>query len=279
MRNHLMLMGVAGIAALSLFSCSKDLKTDDQLLLQSGTAITKAAAGSDELDAILKDLPPETYLLGFDGLPINNYITKSIYGTLSDETQFGGPRYPSPIPALYKLGYTTIPFKKIWIKTCPTMIPYTDIAGRVRELLKKVDSKSFADLAVTEIGDKQQLLATKTFLTAASRLQPDAIDKGLSGLSLGKFRLSLPANNKLPYFTRGFYGIGDITAIPNAGARTTAYIGLRWEDILRKRFPNLIGCFDPEILKDIRSKFIVIDKGVFTGLNVEEVAGGAIVGF
>jgi hypothetical protein len=280
MRKHFMLAGVVGIAALSLFSCTKDQKTADQSLplSQPQTGAAARTAGSDELDAILKDLSPDTYLLSFDGLPANNYITKSVYGTLSDETLFGGPRYPSPIPALYKIGYTSIPINKIWVKTCPTMIPFTDIAARAAELIKKVDSKTFADLAVTEVGANQQLLATKTFLTAASRLQPDAVDKVLAGLDLGKFRLTLPAGTTLPAFTRGFYGIGDITLVPDAGARTTAYVGLKWKDILSKRFPNLIGCFDEPILKEIREKFITLDKG-FAKMTIEEVAGGAILGF
>jgi hypothetical protein len=278
MRKHFMLAGVVGIAALSLFSCSKDQQTADQPSSQPQTAAGARTAGTDELDAILKDLTPDTYLLSFDGLPANNYITKSVYGTLSDETQFGGPRYPSPVPALYKIGYSSIPFNKIWVKTCPTMIPFTDIAARAAELIKKVDSKTFADLAVTEVGANQQLLATKTFLTAAGRLQPDVMDKYLTGIDLAKFRLTLPAGTTLPGFTRGFYGIGDITTVPDAGARITAYVGLRWKDILIKRFPNLIGCFDPLVLTDIRANFSRLDKG-FAKMTIEEVAGGAIIGF
>ena len=274
-----MLAGVAGIVALSLFSCSKDQHTTDQPLVPpSGNTAGARLAGSDELDVILKDLSPETYLLTFEGLPANNYITKAVYGTLSDETQFGGPRFPSPIPALYKIGYTTIPFDKIWIKTCPTMIPFKDIANRAAELIKKVDSKTFADLAVTEIGTNQQLLATKTFLTSAGRLQPDAIDYALAGQDLKGFRLTLPEGTTLPAFTRGFYGMADINQVPDAGARLTAYVGLRWRDILGKRFPNLIGCFDPILLKDIRAQLGRVDK-TFTTLNIEEVAGGAILGF
>jgi hypothetical protein len=279
MRKHFLSAGVVGIAALSLFSCAKEQKTAPQPLSQTQT--TNAAgrtASTDELDAILKDLTPETYLLSFDGLPANNYITKSVYGTLSDETQFGGPRYPNPIPALYKLGYTTIPFKKIWIKTCPTMIPFTDIASRAAELIRKADSKTFADLSVIEVGANQQLLATKSFLTSASRLQPDAIDKYLSGFDLTKFRLTLPAGTTLPAFTRGFYGIGDITQVPGANARITNYVGLRWQDILIKRFPNLIGCFDPLVLKDIRANFSRLDKS-FAKMTIEEVGGGAVIGF
>jgi hypothetical protein len=274
-----MLAGVAGIAALSLFSCTKDQKTADQPLLpQSTNAAGARTAGTDELDAILKDLSPETYLLTFEGLPANNYITKAAYGTFSDEEFCGTPPYPSPIPALYKIGYPGIPFKKIWIKTCPTMIPFKDIAARAAELMQKADSKTFADITITEIGDKQVLLGTKSFLTAASRLQPDAVDQALSGNNLKGFRLTLLESSKLPAFTRGFYGIGDINKVPDAGSRTSAYVGLRWKDILGKRFPNLIGCFDPLILKDIRSQLTRIDKS-FNALNIEEVAGGAIIGF
>jgi hypothetical protein len=280
MRKHFFSAGVVGIAALSLFSCTKDQATADRPVAQTSTTTEAGArtAGTDELDAILKDLSPDTYLLSFSGLPANNYITKSVYGTLSDETQFGGPRYPSPVPALYKIGYTTIPINKIWIKTCPTMIPLTDIAARAAALIQKADPKTFADLAVTEIGASQQLLATKSFLTSASRLQPDVMDKYLASFDLTKFRLSLPAGATYPGFTRGFYGTGDITKVADTGARTTIYVGLRWQDILRKRFPNMIGCFDPLILKDIRANFSRIDQG-FAKMTIEEVAGGAVVGF
>lgn len=279
MRKHFTLAGVAGIVALSLFSCSKDQNTADQPLVpQSGNTAGARLAGSDELDVILKDLSPETYLLTFEGLPANNYITRSVYGTSTDESLSGGPRSFCPVPELNRIGYTTIPFDKIWIKTCPTMIPFKDIATRAADLMKKVDSKTFADLAVTEIGTNQQLLATKTFLTAASRLQPDVLDKALLGKDLKGFRLMLPKGTALPVFTRGFYGIGDINQVPDAGARLTAYVGLRWRDILGKRFPNLIGCFDPILLKDIRAQLTRIDKS-FTTLNIEEVAGGAVLGF
>jgi len=275
-----MLAGVAGIAALSLFSCSKDQKKTDQSLplSQTQTAAGARTAGSDELDAILKDLTPDTYLLSFDGLPANNYITKPVYGTLSDETQFGDPRYPSPVPALYKIGYTSLPFSKIWVKTCPTMIPIKDVALRAAELVRKLGGRSVADLVVTEVGANQQLLATKTFLTAASSLQPDVMDKYLAGVDLTKFRLTLPAGTTLPGFTRGFYGMGDITQVPDANARITAYVGLRWKDILIKRFPNLIGCFDPQVLTDIRANFSRLDKS-FANLTIEPVADGAIIGF
>lgn len=275
-----MLAGVAGIAALSLFSCSKDQKTTEPSLPTSTTTAGARAAGTDELDAILKDLDPTTYLLTFNGLPANNYITKAAYGSFSDEGFCGTPPRPNPFPELYKIGYTSgIPFPKIWIKTCPTMIPFKDIAARAAALLQKVDAKTFADLAVTEIGPNQQLLATKTFLTAASRLQPDAMDKALSGLDLKGFRLTLPEGTRYPGFTRGFYGIADITKTPEAaGARLPIYVGLTWKDIISKRFPNVIGCFDEKILINIRDRFARLDKN-YANLNIEEVAGGAILGF
>ena len=276
-----MLAGVAGIAALSLFSCSKDQKTADQLVPQSSNTAGARTTGTDELDAILKDLSPETYLLTFDGLPANNYITKTRYGTFSDEEFCGTPPYPFPIPGLAGIGYRAgTPFSKIWIKVCPIFIPFKDVAARVAAIMQKADPKAFADLTVTEIGTNQQLLATKSFLTAANRLQPDAVDKALSGQNLKGFRLTLPAGTKLPAFTRGFYGIGNIDQIPDAGgARVISkYVGLKWKDILGKRFPNLIGCFDPIIMKDIRAQLTRIDKS-FATLNIEEVANGAVLGF
>lgn len=276
-----MLAGVAGIAALSLFSCSKDQKADQPLSPQSSNAAGARTAGTDELDAILKDLSPETYLLTFDGLPANNYITKTRYGTFSDEEFCGTPPYPFPIPGLAGIGYKTgTPFNKIWIRVCPIFIPFKDVAARVAAIMQKADPKAFADLTVTEIGTNQHLLATKSFLTAASRLQPDAVDKALAGQNLKGFRLTLPAGTKLPAFTRGFYGIGNIDQIPDAGgARIISnYVGLKWKDILGKRFPNLIGCFDPLIMKDIRAQLTRVDKS-FATLNIEEVANGAILGF
>lgn len=267
---------VAGLATLTLFSCKKDQAS---LRPDSEVALTRAATGSDEMDAILKDLSPETYLLTFDGLPANNYITKTTYGSLSDETQFGDGRTPIPFPYLARIGYTKAPFKKIWIKTCPTMIPYLDIAQRAAALIQKVDSRTFADLTITEMSASQQVLATKTFLFAAGKLQADAVDtKVLAKAPLEKFRLSLPQGTALPYFTRGFYGLGDITQVPaSAGGKLTIYTSLRWEDILRRKFPNMIGCFDPIVLRDIRANFVSLDKG-FEKLNIEEVAGGAILG-
>lgn len=277
MRKHLLFTGVAAIAALSLFSCRKDQQAAPQTI-GSTTESGGRLAGTDELDAILKDLSPATYLLAFDGLAANAYITKARYGSLSDETQYFGPGGRPPFPELAKIGYEKVPFRKIWIKTCPTMIPYLDIASRAATLAKKADPKQFFDLGVYEIGKGQQLLATKTFLTAGARLTPDVVDQKVIGAApLSKFRLSIPSGI-LPYFTRGFYGTADITQVPAAGARLTVYNGLKWEDILRRRFPNLIGCFDPEIMKDIRANFARLDVR-FEKLNVEEVAGGVVVGF
>ncbi len=277
MRKHLLFAGVAALATLSLFSCRKEQQANPQSSNNSTTDAGGRTAGTDELDAILKDLSPETYLLTWDGLPANNYITKATYGSLSDETQYFGPGGRPPFPELARIGYERIPFRKIWIKTCPTMIPYLDIAKRVGALAQKVDPKQLFDLGIYEVGKGQQLLATKTFLTAGARLLPDVVDQKVIGsASLSKFRLSIPAG-AYPYFTRGFYGTADITQFP-AGARVTVYNGLKWEDILRKRFPNLIGCFDPEILKDIRSKFARLDPR-FDKLAIEEVAGGAVIGF
>lgn len=271
-----LLAGVAGLAALTLFSCQKD---QAPLRPASEIAATRIAA-TDEMDAILKDLSPDTYLLTFEGLPANNYITKTSYGSLSDETLFGDGRSPLPFPYLERIGYNKAPFKKIWIKTCPTMIPYLDIAKRAAELIQKVDSRTYAGLTVTELGAKQQVLTTKAFLSGASRLQPDVVDTKVIGKSsLEKFRLSIPQGTALPYFTRGFYGLGDITQIPNGGATTrlTIYTSLKWEDILRRKFPNMIGCFDPLILREIRANFVSLDKN-FEKLNLEEVAGGAVLG-
>ncbi|MCF6401267.1 hypothetical protein L3C95_00170 [Chitinophaga filiformis] len=278
MRKHLLFTGVAAIAALSLFSCKKDQQATPQSSIGSTTETGARLNGTDELDAILKDLSPDTYLLAFDGLPANNYITKARYGNLSDETQFFGPGGRPPFPELAKIGYERVPFRKIWIKTCPTMIPILDVASRAASLAQKVDPKQLFDLGVYEIGRGQQLLATKSFLDAGARLLPDVVDQKVIGqTTLSKFRLSIPAGI-LPYFTRGFYGTADITQVPSAGARLTIYNGLKWEDILRRRFPNLIGCFDPEILKDIRANFARLDTR-FEKLAVEEVAGGAIIGF
>lgn len=278
MRKHLLITGVAAIAALSLFSCKKDQQAAPQSVPASTTESGARTAGTDELDAILKDLNPDTYTLVFDGLPANNYITKARYGNLSDETQYFGPGGRPPFPELAKIGYERVPFRKIWIKTCPTMIPVFDIASRAALLAQKADPKQFADLGVYEVGKGQQLLATKSFLTAGARLLPDVVDQKVIGKNdLSKFRLSVP-EGILPYFTRGFYGTADITQVSSAGARLTVYNGLKWEDILRKRFPNLIGCFDPEIMKDIRANFARLDKR-FQQLNIEEVAGGVIIGF
>jgi hypothetical protein len=278
MRKHLLFAGVATMAALSLFSCRKEQQSNPQSSTNATTEAGSRTAGTDELDAILKDLSPDTYLLTWDGLPTNNYITKASYGSLSDETQYFGPGGRPPFPELAKIGYEKVPFKKIWIKTCPTMIPYPEIAQRVSALAVKVDPKQLFDLGIYEVGKNQQLLATKSFLSAAGRLLPDVVDQKVIGTtSLAKFRLSIPAG-AYPYFTRGFYGTADITQFPAGSARLTVYNGLKWEDILRKRFPNLIGCFDPQILKDIRSRFARLDAR-FDKLAIEEVAGGAVIGF
>lgn len=279
MRKQLLLAGVAGIATLALFSCTKEQSTP-QATVTISTETGARLAGTDELDAILKDLQPETYLLTFEGLPANNYITKSVYGTQSDETQYGGsPDYPFPFPYLGRLGYNKAPFRKIWIKTCPTMIPVYDIAKRAVELVRKVDPRTYDDLTIFEAGKAQKILATKSFLAAGANLQPDVVDgKVTTGLALSRYRLSIPANSGLPFFTRGFYGTGDITQIAGAEGRLTVYNGLKWEDILRRRFPNLIGCFDPEILKNIRERFVRLDPR-FEKLNVEEIAGQAVLGF
>jgi hypothetical protein len=271
-----LLGSVAALAALTLFSCQKDQAS---LRPDAALAATRVAA-TDEMDAILKDLSPDTYLLTFEGLPANNYITKTSYGSLSDETLFGDGNTPLPFPYLARIGYNKAPFKKIWIKTCPTMIPYLDIAKRAAELIQKVDSRTYAGLTVTELSARQQVLTTKAFLSGASKLQPDVVDNKVIGKSsLEKFRLSIPQGTTLPYFTRGFYGLGDITQIPStgAGSRLTIYTSLRWEDILRRKFPNMIGCFDPLILREIRANFVRLDKN-FEKLNLEEVAGGAVLG-
>ncbi|MBW8688193.1 hypothetical protein [Chitinophaga rhizophila] len=277
MRKHLLFAGVAAMAALSLFSCKKEQHINPGSSDNSTTTAGARIAGTDELDAILKDLSPETYLLTWEGLPANDYITKARYGSLSDETQYFGPGGRAPFPELARIGYEKIPFKKIWIGPCPTMIPYLDIAKRISDLAVRVDPKQLFDLGVYEVGRGQQLLATKSFFAAGSRLQADVVDQKVIGTaSLDRFRISVPAG-AYPHFTRGFYGTADITQLP-AGARLTVYTGLKWEDILKRRFPNLIGCFDPQILKGIRSRFARLDPR-FGKLVIEEVAGGAVIGF
>jgi hypothetical protein len=270
--KHLFIAGVAGIAALSLFSCKKEAAKSS--LTPAAVAVTKES--TDAMSTILQDLSPDTYLLTFPDLPANRYITQSSYGTFSDEGEFTcGTRTPGlPIPGLVKLGYTQVAINKFWVKTCPTMIPLTDVAKNAATLIQRADPKTFADLTITEISGKQNLLATQTFLTAINRTQPDAVDqKVLAGQTLGSFRLSIPQTAGLPYFTRGFYGTFDIAQSSGLNAR-----GLTWADIIRRKYPNMIGCFDPQILKDIAAKFTRLDPG-FAKLSIEEVGGGAIMGF
>jgi hypothetical protein len=257
-----------------MLSCQKDqTQPFDRANVLSPAPVAATATADDQLDAILKGLSPETYLLKFDGLAANPYITKSIYGNLSEEVQYAG----SPSPALQNIGYTKTPWKKIWIKTCPDMIPYTDIAARAAELMKKADSKTFFDVTTVAIG-RQNIIATQTFLKAAAAMQPDIVDNRVVGkLDLNKFRIALPAGTTFPYATRGFYGIGDITqaaptAVSVAGTGTPT-----WESILRRKFPNMIGCFDPEILRVIRANFVTLDKR-FAPMDVVEVPGGAMLG-
>lgn len=269
---------LAGCAALSLFSCQKDQTTPTgQSNLSANTDNVNArAAGSDAMDAILKDLPQEAYLLSFDPLPQNPYVTRNSYGSLSDETLYPADKFASP--DLLKLGYKFIPIKKIWIRTCPTMIPLYDIANRAASLLQKADSKTFADITTLTVNDKQNILATKSFLQAASRLQPDAIDaKVTANAPLEKFRIALPDGSKLPYFTRGFYGIGDIDQATPAARLADARLVLTWKDLIRRKFPNMIGCFDIKYLKDIRANLISLDKR-YAVLGIESVPGGAILG-
>lgn len=271
-----MLFGTAGMAVLFMLACQKDQTQplDRSTVLAPGAVgATATTTTDDELDAILKGLSPETYLLTFSGMPVNPYITKGSYGSLSMEKQYAG----SPSPALQKIGYTKTPWKKIWIKTCPDMIPYFDIANRAAELMKKADSRTFFDVTTVPVGTDQHVIATKTFLSAAAALQPDVIDNRVVGkLALGKFRLALPATG-FPYATRGFYGIGDITQAAGSGVRAAGTGTITWEDVLRKKFPNLIGCFDPEILRNIRANFVTLDKR-FAPMDVVEVPGGAIMG-
>jgi hypothetical protein len=274
MTKKFILSGAAGIAALFMLSCQKDQTQPfgrTNVLAPSPVAAT--AAADDQLDAILKGISPETYLLKFDNLAANPYITKSVYGGLSEEVQYAG----SPSPALQKIGYTKTPWKKIWIKTCPDMIPYADIAARAAELMKRADSKSFSDVTTVAIG-KQNIIATKSFLSAAAAMQPDAIDSRVVGkLDLNKFRIALPKGTTFPYATRGFYGIGDITLAAPTAVRAAGTGTLTWEDILRRKFPNMIGCFDPEILRAIRQNFVTLDKR-FIPMDVSEVPGGAVLG-
>lgn len=266
--------GTAGIAAMLMLSCQKDqTQPFDRTNTPAPSPVAANAAADDELDAILKGLSPDTYLLKFDGLAANPYITKSVYGSLSDEAQYAG----SPSPALQKIGYTKTPWKKIWIKTCPDMIPYIDIATRAAELMKKADSKTFFDVTTVAVG-KQHIIATKSFLGAAAAMQPDVIDNKVVGkLDLSKFRIALPAGTTFPYATRGFYGIGDITQAAPSAVRAAGTGEPTWESILRRKFPNMIGCFDPEILRAIRANFVTLDKR-FIPMDVIEVPGGAMLG-
>jgi hypothetical protein len=274
MTKKFILSGTAGIAAMFMLSCQKDqTQPFNRANVLSPSPVAATATTDDELDAILKGLSPETYLLKFDGLPVNPYITRSIYGSLSEEVQYAG----SPSPALQKIGYTKTPWKKIWIKTCPDMIPYTDIAARAAELMKKADSKTFFDVTTVAIG-RQNIIATQTFLKAAAALQPDVVDSRVVGkLDLSKFRIALPAGTTFPYATRGFYGIGDITQAAPTAVSIAGTGTITWESILRRKFPNMIGCFDPEILKVIRENFVTLDKR-FAPMDVAEVPGGAVLG-
>jgi len=273
MTRKFILSGTAVIAAMFMLSCQKDqTQPFDRASVLSPAPVAATATTDDELDAILRGISPETYLLKFDGLAANPYITKGVYGGLSEEVQYAG----SPSPALQKIGYTKTPWKKIWIKTCPDMIPYTDIAAKAAELMKKADSKTFFDVTTVAVG-RQNIIATQTFLKAAAAMQPDAIDSRVVGkLDLNKFRIAL-GGTAFPYASRGFYGIGDITQAAPTAVRVAGTGTLTWESILRRKFPNMIGCFDPEILRVIRANFVTLDKR-FAPMDVVEVPGGAILG-
>ncbi|HVI44655.1 MAG TPA: hypothetical protein VM802_07290 [Chitinophaga sp.] len=266
--NPKFLLGVC-VGAFVFCSCQKNLTEKADLTtrpLDKNTAA--AAASSDALDAILKDLPPSTYLLKFDNtLPVNPYITRKVYGTLSENTLV--PISKFGIRGLESIGYTLWPPRKIPFPTgpttCPDMLLRADIAQRVVDLLKNVN-KNWYDMTAVEVTQGQFVIGTAGYFKAASLTQPDVIDKNVIGqTALKNFRLILPDATKYSGFQRRDYGSFDIASRSASGDT--------YENIIGRIYPNSIGCFYPLDVSVLRYNLEKNYPGQFK-FNVTQLPGG-----
>ncbi|PSL43318.1 hypothetical protein CLV51_1087 [Chitinophaga niastensis] len=257
---------------LVLTACQKEQvkkSADETLTSQAISSSVTAAATSDQLDLILKDLPVGTYRLEFPNMPANPAITKPLYGTLTDLTR--APIKNFYLPALTSLNYGWWVPHWIWPiiipgPSCMDIINDPTVSDKVLQLAKQQGLPYFNNVIAIDAGQGQMILESKDYFSKLSSIKTDDIDnKILNGIPLNSFRLALPGNVQQPYFTRLFYGTGDIKGVKAGNGDLSDYI---------KMFPKYIGCLDPIILDKIRLNALNYDKNVFGNLNIQSVGSG-----
>ena len=229
--------------------------------------LTSCKAKTDRLDDIVKDLSADSYSLSFGKTYPDYGITKTSYGAESVLAYADPQDVICPEPWRIRFPKSTVPvftFPKRVLPTCPTMIPL-DIANRVEGVLTKADPTEFAGLKQIKLIDsKNVLLANDQFTGQYTALKADMVDDSiLNGLDYNKFLLLEEPVNLTQGFTRYFYGNASLNT--DASVNTSSRSGKINFQIFR---PVLIGCFDPEILRLIREKFVAWNPSVYGAWQV-----------
>ncbi len=249
--------------------------------LATGTLLLTGcpAPKPDTLTAVLKDLPPASYSLNFQDLKKDDVLTQSTYGTLSTEVLAD---IDEICPSLKDLGYKKFPRIIVWppiirtfipppvfIKTCPTMIPYKN-KDAILEAIKKSNWAFAQDIVAVKSGD-YAILGSKDVFQSFASIKADSMDMlGMKGVNIDKVFLMPNLGESTGIFKRSWYGEA---SLDDAGLTFS-----RFPQIFP---PKQIGCFDPEYLKLVLANLSKINPAVFNTLKVKEVAGvkGSVLTF
>ena len=224
----------------------------------------------DPVAEIVKDLDSTTYLLNFSSIPEGSLIQRTSYGDLSDLTPIPNPDLT---PNLLRYGYVFVPKWKIHIppKTCTDWVPSVVLYERFTELSKLLKVNILDGIEAVKTTNGGVLLATKDALQPLKNIQADMMDSvAMKGVNVNKVLLLPTADDKV--FKRDYYGQG---ILPQAAG--VAERGLRFrtkQDLIRRWFPNQIGCFDPIDLGRLRENLIKIDRLRFGNLQISQVETG-----
>lgn len=233
-----------------------------------GTKLTTSMfAREDRILEIVKDLSESSYSLNFDKAVPTAGITRTAYGA-DNYLVYADPQdliCPEPFRKFQKnMPVWRIP--KVLPPTCPDMIYDPLLGKKLQEFLWNADVNQFGGLRGVQISNGGVLLADKSFTAMYANMKVDKIDQALDGLDGAKFLiLNDPAAGN-SVFTRGSYGYANLDEIIFRKYK------LNLKDILK---PKLIGCFDPEILKQIRERFDLISPEISRGLGINPIENAA----
>jgi len=214
----------------------------------------------DRVKDIVGDLDAERYSLHFDE-PLPDGIKQTSYGAES-YLAFADPQdliCPDPI----RIKFKKIPVfrfpKRVFPPTCPDMVWDPQIFQRLEEVLVSIKSEQLAGLHGVALDGGGKIFATDMSTKYYASLQTDILDDSLQALDGSKYIMLTDFSDPMPGISRDFYGYGDINQL------VLMKYKLKLKDILK---PKLKGCFDPQILEELRSKLIAFNPEVFKSLEV-----------